>query len=187
MFGGDYNRVTATITHNGEVIHYLHGHWDSCFYLTDPSKKQESLFLDVTKLTVLPKKVLDVPYQGPYESRCLWNTVTQAIRRPEGPDWNTVQVNKTKLEDDQRKLPCQQKHDSPAYRPWTQKLFVKVPHQGVGKMDNGYRFKYFDLNAVSPNAPYRDFLALSRNVYDERGMPESMESVVTKYDCLFLR
>ena len=47
-------------------------------------------------------------------------------------------------------------------------------------MDNGYRFKYFDLNAVSPNAPYRDFLALSRNVYDERGMPESMESVVNK-------
>lgn len=53
-------------------------------------------------------------------------------------------------EDDQRKLPCQQKHDSPQYRPWTQKLFVKVPHHGVGKMDTGYRFKYFDLSMVRP-------------------------------------
>lgn len=44
-------------------------------------------------------------------------------------------------------------------------------------MDNGYRFKYFDLNMVRPDAPYRDFLALSRNVHDERGAPESMESV----------
>ena len=67
MFGGEYNRVTATITHNGEVIHYLYGHWDSSFYLTDASKTQDSLFFDVTTLTVLPKKVLDVPYQGPYE------------------------------------------------------------------------------------------------------------------------
>ena len=53
--------------------------------------------MDVTKLVVLPKKVLDVPYQGLYESRRLWNNVTQAIRRAEGPDWDTVQVEKTKL------------------------------------------------------------------------------------------
>ena len=53
--------------------------------------------MDVTKLVVLPKKVLDVPLQGNFESRRLWDKVTQAIRRPEGPDWDTVQVNKTKL------------------------------------------------------------------------------------------
>ena len=53
--------------------------------------------MDVTKMVVLPKKVLDVPYQGLYESRRLWNNVTQAIRRPEGPDWDTVQAEKTKL------------------------------------------------------------------------------------------
>ena len=58
---------------------------------------QESVFLDVTKLTVLPKKVLDVPYEGPFESRRLWSKVTEAIRRPEGPDWKTVEENKTKL------------------------------------------------------------------------------------------
>ena len=44
-------------------------------------------------------------------------------------------------------------------------------------MDTGYRFKYFDLNMVNPGAPYRDFLALSRNVYDERGAPETMEDI----------
>ena len=44
-------------------------------------------------------------------------------------------------------------------------------------MDTGYRFKYFDLNMVKPDAPYRDFLALSRNVYDERGAPEKMEDI----------
>ena len=58
---------------------------------------QETEFLDVTKLTVLPKKVLDVPYEGPFESRRLWSKVTEAIRRPEGPDWKTVEENKTKL------------------------------------------------------------------------------------------
>lgn len=51
----------------------------------------------MTQLTVLPKKVLGVPYQGPYESRRLWNKVTQAIRRPEGPDWKTVEAEKTRL------------------------------------------------------------------------------------------
>lgn len=55
------------------------------------------MFLDVRQLTVLPKKVLDVPYQGPYESRRLWNNVTTAIRKTEGPDWKTVEVEKTKL------------------------------------------------------------------------------------------
>ena len=51
----------------------------------------------MTKLTVLPKKVLDVPYQGPYESRRLWNKVTTAILRAEGPDWKTVEQEKTRL------------------------------------------------------------------------------------------
>ncbi len=79
---------------------------------------------------------------------------------------------------------------------------MKVPHNGVGKMETGYRFKYFDLNMVRPDAPYRDlmetgyrfkyfdlnmvrpdapyrdFLALSRNVADERAAPESFESVI---------
>ena len=39
MFGGESNRVTATIAHNGEVIHHLHGHWDSVFYLSDAKKQ----------------------------------------------------------------------------------------------------------------------------------------------------
>lgn len=58
---------------------------------------QEQVFLDVRQMTVLPKKVLDVPYQGPYESRRLWNNVTQAIRSPEGPQWKIVEEEKTKL------------------------------------------------------------------------------------------
>lgn len=45
---------------------------------------------------------------------------------------------------------------------------MKVPHNGVGKMETGYRFKWFDLDMVKPDAPYRDFLALSRNAKDER-------------------
>ena len=61
------------------------------------SDTQETVFLDVTKLTVLPKKVLDVPYEGPFESRRLWSKVTEAIRRPEGPDWKTVEEGKTQL------------------------------------------------------------------------------------------
>ena len=39
MIGGEYNRVTATISHNGEVIHHLHGHWDSVYYLSDAKKQ----------------------------------------------------------------------------------------------------------------------------------------------------
>lgn len=37
LFGGDYNRVTAVIYRNDQVIHRLHGHWDSAFYLTGPA------------------------------------------------------------------------------------------------------------------------------------------------------
>ena len=54
-------------------------------------------FLDITSLTVLPKKVLDISHQGMFESRRLWEKVTQAIQQPEGPDWKTVQIEKSKL------------------------------------------------------------------------------------------
>ena len=37
LFGGDYNRVTAVIYHNGAVIHRLRGHWDSAYYLAGPA------------------------------------------------------------------------------------------------------------------------------------------------------
>lgn len=46
---------------------------------------------------MLPKKVLDIPYQGPYESRRLWRNVTAAIRKSDGPDWKTVEEEKTRL------------------------------------------------------------------------------------------
>lgn len=59
---------------------------------------QETEFLDVTKLTVLPKKVLDVPYEGPFR---VASPVEQGdggdSPTPEGPDWKTVEENKTKL------------------------------------------------------------------------------------------
>lgn len=48
-------------------------------------------------MKVLPKRVLDIPYQGEMESRRLWNSVTQAIQQPEGPDWDRVQREKTLL------------------------------------------------------------------------------------------
>lgn len=42
MIGGEYNRVTAVIKHNGKVIHHLHGKWDECLYLTDAKKDNVS-------------------------------------------------------------------------------------------------------------------------------------------------
>ena len=40
---------------------------------------------------------------------------------------------------------------------------------GVPSVDaEAVRFKWFDLDMVRPDAPYRDFLALSRNSKDER-------------------
>ena len=39
MFGSELNRVPAVISHNGQVLHHLHGHWDSQYYLTDANKQ----------------------------------------------------------------------------------------------------------------------------------------------------
>lgn len=39
MFGSELNRVTAVISHNGQVLQHLHGHWDSQYYLTDANKQ----------------------------------------------------------------------------------------------------------------------------------------------------
>ena len=109
----------------------------------------------------MPKKVLAISHQGMFESRRLWEKVTQAIQRPEGPDWKTVQIEKSKLgrkwgrsihmiEEAQRKLPCHQPESSPCFQPWKLKHFEEIPHQGKGVMKTGYRFKYFDLSAVQP-------------------------------------
>ena len=114
-------------------------------------------------MKVLPKRVLDIPYQGEMESRRLWNSVTQAIQQPEGPDWDRVQREKAMLgrslhdryclysvEEKQRALPCHQPTDSPQFKPWKPKFFTPIPHTGKGKMKTGYQFMYFDLKRVRP-------------------------------------
>ena len=88
-------------THTGKTIHHLKGKWDDKIWLLSPNQKEEVLFLDVKALQVYKPEVQMVAQQGLYESRRLWNEVSQYIERK---DYDTAAKEKGHVEERQRRL-----------------------------------------------------------------------------------
>ena len=98
------------------------GHWDKVVTLTRAGGKEQP-WLDLTTLEILPKYVLPVEAQGPWESRRLWRyTAEELLARPV-VNWAAVDREKGHLEEEQRLLPCHGKHGSPEYKDWEPKVF----------------------------------------------------------------
>lgn len=124
MLYGEYNCVEGIVKNKeGVQIYKIKGHWDKEFEITDLRTKKTEPFLKIEGREVLPKYCIRDELQGPFESRRLWSNVTKYIRVKPKPDWDNVQIEKTAIEEDQRKLPSQQDKKSGKYKPWTRKLF----------------------------------------------------------------
>jgi hypothetical protein len=149
------------------------GLYDACHDISPPlSRCCVQLLLDIPKTPVAPKFVLPIKYQGPWESRRLWQFTTAELRKRPVVDWAKVDREKAQLEEEQRLIPCHlHKTGAAGYEDWATKKFhskkVEDPLDGGEK-----EFFIFDhFNASSPRAEDTEInlLALSRSLPDIRG------------------
>uniref|UniRef100_UPI00398EE830 oxysterol-binding protein-related protein 10 isoform X1 n=1 Tax=Pristiophorus japonicus TaxID=55135 RepID=UPI00398EE830 len=80
FYGGKVHRVTAEVKHNptNTIVCKAQGEWNGTLEFTYSSG--ETKVIDTTKLPVIRKKIRPVKKQGLFESRHLWELVTNALK-----------------------------------------------------------------------------------------------------------
>ncbi|KAL2081563.1 hypothetical protein ACEWY4_023416 [Coilia grayii] len=119
FYGGKLHRVNAEVKHNptNAVVCRVQGEWNGTMELSYSSG--ETRLIDVTKLPVTRKRVRPLDKQGPYESRRLWQHVTEALRHR---DMEKATEHKRFLEERQR---SEERHRVETHTPWTTKCFER--------------------------------------------------------------
>jgi len=136
FWGGDDKiaKVTAVVTCKGVEVATMEGHWNGPMHITRKGGKQEML-VDSLAEPIMPKRVLPVHLQGPWESRRLWARTSQIMNTRPKVEWAAVDESKGVLEEDQRLLACHKKGDE--FAEWQPRLFTKgtfkVPESGETK------------------------------------------------------
>jgi hypothetical protein len=150
FWGGEdkISKVTAVVTSKGKEVATLEGHWNSTMHITRAGGKPE-LLIDTEKELIMPKRVLPVHLQGPWESRRLWARTTVILNKRPTVQWGDVDASKGVLEEDQRLLACHKKGDAFAER--LPSLFNKgtFTDPESGEVKQGWHtykhIKYIDL------------------------------------------
>ncbi|XP_069791381.1 oxysterol-binding protein-related protein 11 isoform X3 [Narcine bancroftii] len=121
FYGGKLHRVTAEVKHNttNAVVCRVQGEWNGVLEFTYSNGDTKAI--DVTKLPVTRKRVRPTKKQGPFESRCLWQHVTEALRVK---NIEKATEHKSLLEERQR---SEARHRGETGTPWKTKYF----HQEV--------------------------------------------------------
>ncbi|XP_048835113.1 oxysterol-binding protein-related protein 11 isoform X1 [Brienomyrus brachyistius] len=80
FYGGKLHRVTAEVKHgpSNAVVCRVQGEWNGTLEFSHVNGDTHTV--DVTKLPVTRKWVRPIEQQGPFESRRLWQHVTEALR-----------------------------------------------------------------------------------------------------------
>jgi len=102
FFTGEYNRVRGSITNDetGEQLFSISGLWDSGIDITNDRTGETKCLFDPNEHSVSSKTVSPVEEQEEFESRRLWQHVTQGIL---ARDLEVATKQKTVLEEAQRK------------------------------------------------------------------------------------
>lgn len=119
FYGGKLHRVTGEVKQNATntVVCRVQGEWNSILEFT--YNNGETKFMDLTKLSVTRKRVRPLEKQGPFESRKLWQHVTESLR---DGDIDKATEHKRVLEERQRN---EERHRAETGTPWHTKYFVK--------------------------------------------------------------
>ncbi|XP_059822341.1 oxysterol-binding protein-related protein 11 isoform X2 [Hypanus sabinus] len=117
FYGGKLHRVTAEVKHNttNTVVCRVQGEWNGVLEFT--YSNGDSRTIDVTKLPVTKKRVRPIKKQGPFESRRLWQHVTEALRVK---NIAKATEHKSLLEERQR---SEARHRAETETPWKTKYF----------------------------------------------------------------
>ncbi|XP_067843412.1 oxysterol-binding protein-related protein 11 isoform X2 [Heptranchias perlo] len=117
FYGGKLHRVTAEVKHNSTntVVCRVQGEWNGVLEFT--YNNGDTRVIDVTKLPVTKKRVRPTEKQGHYESRRLWQHVTEALRIR---NIEKATEYKSLLEERQR---TEARHRAETETPWQTKYF----------------------------------------------------------------
>ncbi|KAM6463738.1 oxysterol-binding protein-related protein 11 isoform 5-T5 [Liasis olivaceus] len=119
FYGGRLHRVTGEVKQNATntVVCKVQGEWNSILEFT--YSNGETKCMDLTKLSVTRKRVRPIEKQGPFESRKLWQHVTESLRQG---DIEKATEHKKALEEQQRN---EERLRMETGAPWQTKYFVK--------------------------------------------------------------
>ncbi|KAG1937668.1 oxysterol-binding protein-related protein 11 [Pimephales promelas] len=119
FYGGKLHRVNAEVKHNptNSVVCRVQGEWNGVLEFSYTSG--ETRVVDVTNLPVTRKRVRPNELQGPYESRRLWQHVTESLK---DRDMEKATEHKRFLEERQRK---EERHRAETQTPWRTKYFER--------------------------------------------------------------
>ncbi|KAL5007603.1 hypothetical protein ScPMuIL_016409 [Solemya velum] len=117
FYGGKLNRISAEVKNctTGEFVSHVHGEWNSVMEFTYANGESKSV--NINDLNIHRKRVRPCNKQGEFESRRLWQHVTNALKVG---DVNTATAHKKLLEDRQREG---EKHRKETQTPFPTKYF----------------------------------------------------------------
>ncbi|NWX16679.1 OSB11 protein, partial [Aegotheles bennettii] len=119
FYGGKLHRVTGEVKQNttNTVVCRVQGEWNSMLEFTYSNGETKNV--DLTKLSVTRKRVRPLEKQGPFESRRLWQHVTESLR---DGDIDKATEHKRALEERQRN---EERLRAETETPWCTKYFLK--------------------------------------------------------------
>ncbi|XP_008934399.1 PREDICTED: oxysterol-binding protein-related protein 11 [Merops nubicus] len=145
FYGGKLHRVTGEVKQNttNMVVCRVQGEWNSLLEFT--YSNGETKCVDLTKLSVTRKRVRPLEKQGPFESRRLWQHVTESLR---DGDINKATEHKRALEERQRN---EERLRAETETPWCTKYFLKegdvwVYHKPLWKTVSAVQTQQTDTN-----------------------------------------
>eukprot|EP00697_Spironema_sp_BW2_P002643 gnl/Spiro4/1349_TR720_c0_g1_i1.p1 gnl/Spiro4/1349_TR720_c0_g1~~gnl/Spiro4/1349_TR720_c0_g1_i1.p1 ORF type:complete len:442 (+),score=79.35 gnl/Spiro4/1349_TR720_c0_g1_i1:33-1328(+) len=124
MFGGDYNGIRGYVKKIGDndknSRYHIRGWWDDYLDIEDAVTRRVEMFFDTRAVVIHPKVVPPLSEQLPYESRRVWQHVSEALGRRHLDDATRA---KQLLENIQRE---ETKARKDAKIEWTYRLFRKL-------------------------------------------------------------
>ncbi|CAG0885136.1 unnamed protein product [Cyprideis torosa] len=122
LFSGSssLNGISGKIKFGKETVAVIQGHWDGQIRLWYTRSKDSEVIWEVGPSVLakrIPRYIIPVEKQEPFESQRLWSSVSEAIRRG---DQIVACEEKTKLEEDQRQGARERKETGAQ---WIPKLF----------------------------------------------------------------
>lgn len=109
FFTGTYNAIRGKIKNGKHTIAEISGKWSDVSYIKFKDEEQKELFNADSKIY---QKIVDESNQEEKESRRLWSNVSSAILKK---DMDLATLEKTKIEDDQRKERNEKKQFEPRF------------------------------------------------------------------------
>ncbi|KAK9324222.1 hypothetical protein V1517DRAFT_318010 [Lipomyces orientalis] len=125
-FSGKKNTFKAKFCAPDEdsPLYTISGQWSGKSTIINEAKKKESLFYDASEHNVVPLIVKPNQEQAGYESRRAWEKVAAAV---EVMDYDTIHVEKSKIENQQRDLRKKEKEDGVE---WQRRYFELIEDEG---------------------------------------------------------